>query len=751
MPHKFLILLFFSSLLAVTAQDRRTIYLSDEKGNIASPGIELQADFRPNGPLIDGITDSSGKFVFYHSGAFKLIVLAKDSVPPYEHVYKVLDTIIYVKLKGVFYSSLVNPITVTGIFKQRISDGLQLTRVITKEKINLMAAQNLGDVLQNEANISLGQDPLLGTSAIVQGIGGQDIKILLNGIPIIGRLNGNVDLSQILVSNIERIEIIEGPMSVIYGTDALGGVINIITKTPVQKANGQFNMFTDNLNNFNLDGSVNFAVKKKLPITLGAGRYYFGGKDFDANTRNFDWKPKTKIFLTGNAIFKRKRFTHRLNINYFREDLLDRSDAYYNLNSVNGYNSNYYTSRMDNQLLSSIKLSKHNSLDIQNAFNLYQRRKSTVLRDLATGAETPVVFDGADTSIFKYLNSRGFFIHENSLKPKYKYIVGYDLNTEYSIGKRILGNLSSIRDLAFFGTVEYTPFKSFQVKPSLRIISNSRFGDYFPNSKVRFAPLIPALQMKYNLTEHLNFRGSFSRGYRAPSLKEMFFYFVDLNHNVQGNQNLQPETSDNFILSFDYRHTFDKKTGKSTIFSFSLFNNKIRDKIQLALRENSFNAYTYINIGQYLTQGVTTNFEYNSLNYGTSLTSSLITVADEISRNDSANQNYYVLLQLAWNLSYKFPKHNLSVTWFSRYTSKQRGYTESSKLYTLPRYYIADLIVQKKFPKQGFDVSTGCKNMFNVTSLQTNGNVAIGPHNTNSNIQITPGRVFFLKIAYNLK
>ncbi|MDZ7846145.1 MAG: TonB-dependent receptor plug domain-containing protein [Owenweeksia sp.] len=63
-----------------------------------------------------------------------------------------------------------------------------------------------------------------------QGLSGAKIKILVDGVPVIGRLDGNIDISQINLSNIERVEIVEGPMSVQDGTDAVAGTINLITK-----------------------------------------------------------------------------------------------------------------------------------------------------------------------------------------------------------------------------------------------------------------------------------------------------------------------------------------------------------------------------------------------------------------------------------------------------------------------------------------------------------------------------------------
>ena len=103
-------------------------------------------------------------------------------------------------------------------------------RVINREKIDALAAVNLGDVLKNELNVRLSQDNVLGTFMSLQGISGQNVKILVDGIPVIGKLNGSIDVSQINLNDIERIEIVEGPLSVNYGTDALAGTINLITK-----------------------------------------------------------------------------------------------------------------------------------------------------------------------------------------------------------------------------------------------------------------------------------------------------------------------------------------------------------------------------------------------------------------------------------------------------------------------------------------------------------------------------------------
>jgi outer membrane receptor for ferrienterochelin and colicins len=88
-------------------------------------------------------------------------------------------------------------------------------RVLGQEQFKRMAAQNLGDALRNELNIRLSQDNILGSSLTMQGLSGENVKILVDGVPVIGRMNGNIDLAQMDLTGIERAEIVEGPLSLV--------------------------------------------------------------------------------------------------------------------------------------------------------------------------------------------------------------------------------------------------------------------------------------------------------------------------------------------------------------------------------------------------------------------------------------------------------------------------------------------------------------------------------------------------------
>ena len=125
-------------------------------------------------------------------------------------------------------------VVVTGQYKpQSAKNSVYQVRTISKERIQKQGATKLQDVLSNELNIRFSQDLATGGSDItMMGLKGQNVKILIDGLPMVGRqgTSNEIDINQIDINSIERIEIVEGPMSVVYGADALAGVINIITK-----------------------------------------------------------------------------------------------------------------------------------------------------------------------------------------------------------------------------------------------------------------------------------------------------------------------------------------------------------------------------------------------------------------------------------------------------------------------------------------------------------------------------------------
>ena len=174
----------------------------------------------------------------------------------------------------------IQEVVVTGQYGAHSADNaVQRIEVIDRRKIEAMAAQNLKDVLTNQLEIRMDNDPILGTAMSMQGSRryGADAKILIDGVPVTGKLNGAIDLSQINLANIERVEIIKGPMSVSYGTDAIAGTVNLITRKQV---NNKSEMYagayyeTPGTYNTTLGGGIRAGAHS---VRIDAFRNFFGG------------------------------------------------------------------------------------------------------------------------------------------------------------------------------------------------------------------------------------------------------------------------------------------------------------------------------------------------------------------------------------------------------------------------------------------------------------------------------------------
>ena len=647
----------------------------------------------------------------------------------------------------------INPVSITGSLSPRLAtQNPYAVEVISQKTIALMGAQNLTDVLQNQSNIQLSQDPVLGSSIQLQGLGGQNVKILVNSVPMIGRTNGNLDISQIPMNNVERIEIIEGPMSAVYGSDAIGGVVNIITKKPISNLNRvQTNSYIDGVGNTNIDANFqlgNLSRKSRIGLVCDMGRQFFGGTDFDPSTRSADWKPKTKLFGSIGLNYQLKKSNHLLRYSAFHEKITDRSDAEYNLTTVTGYNNYFNTYRNDFLSLSDFTLNKRNKLQFQNSFNIYERTKTMVRRNLVEGTETLTRGEDQDTTVNYQANFRGFWSHQSANK-KLDWLTGYEGQYESLQTKRVLKK-DGIFDMGVFSTVDINLSPKVQIKPSVRFVYNNQFGtNPLPGvlgNNFKIAPIIPSLQLKFNATKHLILRGSYARGFRAPSIKELYFLFVDINHNVQGNPMLTTETAHNFIASVDYRHNINKIS--AVTFKLSYFKNYVTNQIQLALVDSRSNLYQYINIGKMNSQGINSQIEYFYNQLQIKLSSSWI---NNQSLSDQGNswRNWNVI-QSGLNLMYTIQKPKVSLQLFSRYTGKNYGYEESGKAFEIDPYFIADMSLSVPLLKDHIVIQTGCKNIFGVTQVLSSASTGSVHNNGNGNLNVANGRNVFLSVKINL-
>lgn len=646
----------------------------------------------------------------------------------------------------------IREVVVTGQYAPGNTEkAVQKIRLIDAKKIQAMSAQNLRDVLSNELNIRLSQDNILGSSLNIQGIGGEGVKILVDGVPVIGRQDGNIDLSQISLSNVERIEIVEGPMAVNYGTDALAGTINLITKKTQQHTwDAGLSTYYESIGTYNINGRLGFH-KGNHTILLSGGRNFFDGwrdgeKPFSLSLkakpadsdRVFQWKPKEQYFTNLQYIYQVGKTTFNYKGDYFNELITNRGAPY--AYGEKASDDAYRTIRVDNAIFMNTKLAEDKNLNVQLAYNDYRRISNTYLNDLTT--LNKILTDNAgdqDTSIFHQLNSRATY-STSKANAKINYELGYDIDIEDASGLRIKNTKQTIGDYAGFASAEYRPVAQLTIRPGVRYAYNTAYG----------APLIPSVNVRCKLHEVV-LRASFAQGFRAPSLKELYFDFHDSNHDIDGNQNLKPEYSNSYNVSAGYIKRLGNYYYKVDA---SGFYNDMRDRIELA-QTGAGAQYSYVNIGRYKTLGLQANIEVGHKNLKVLAGGSYTGRYNNISQTNSVSTFSYSP-ELRCNISYEFPTAGISINFFYKYNGSLPGFALDEKgavtRTNVSAYSMGDISVAKSFLEKRVSVTIGSKNIFDVKTLAVAGSVAdaSSPHSAGTSMPIGTGRYYFMRLDFNL-
>ena len=152
-------------------------------------------------------------------------------------------------------------------------------KLISGEEISLSNSSRLSDILDDQIGIFIVPDFGGGNGIQIQGLDSEYTLLLVDGYPIIGRQSGTLDLDRIAVGNIQKIEIIKGSSSSLYGTDAIGGVVNLITAKTDQpfSLNSNYKISSFNTNDF----SVNIGNISEKGHNLNAFLNFFNSNGYD--------------------------------------------------------------------------------------------------------------------------------------------------------------------------------------------------------------------------------------------------------------------------------------------------------------------------------------------------------------------------------------------------------------------------------------------------------------------------------------
>lgn len=622
-------------------------------------------------------------------------------------------------------------------------------RIISAKTIEAQGAVSLKDVLNKELNVRIGNDNILGSSLSLQGISGQNVKILLDGIPITGRENGNIDLSQINLSNIERIEIIEGPLSVIYGTDALGGVINLVSKSirldSTQTAVGFGNAYYESIKQTNFGGGGIFRLKD---VDFGANlnRNFFGGYNLDPNSRVMIWKPKQQVFGSFSILYQNERLKLRFKTDIFNEKIENRGLPVINHIEAYAYDEYYLTNRNINSLSIEYKTTENSYFNILSSFSFYQRDKVTYRKDLTKESYNMSIVPSPDansTNSFLNFMSRGTY--NNTKYDKFNYQIGYDINLNSAFGTKIEADKGHMNDYALFACAEYRPTKRISLKPGFRATYNTKYS----------APFVPSAQLMYtSRNKNLIVRYAYGRGFRAPGLKELYLYFVDFNHNIIGNPYLKSEMSDNHNAAIKYRI---KVKGKHLLtIDNSYFYNTIYNQIALVAVNPLALEYTYRNVDNFKSIGTNLNGSLVFKSWRFNLGGSYIGIYNNAFALVGKNKYMYTP-EVRTQISYSKKNKNYAPTTFSvfhKFNGSTFGYAldEARNIintYT-ESYHILDISVNQSFWDRKISFTLGLKNLLNVTNITATGTSNSFHSAGNNSMPISVGRSIFTQINIKL-
>jgi len=513
--------------------------------------------------------------------------------------------------------------------------------------------------------------------------------------------------------------------------------VNIITsRNKYARFKSGIQTYYESAGVYNLNGNADFRTGNHT-VSVTGGRNFFSGVDLDESTRSMQWKPKEQYNAGVDYGYSKNGSSARYKVDFFRERLLDRSDRFNYPYYLNGYDTWFRTTRFNNSLHLDRKLSEKNNLHLLAAYSYYERKKNKYQKDLTTLESVMVTQpEDHDTSLFHGITARGGFNHADD-GGVLDYQAGFDINTEKGVGKRMKEGEEFIGDYALFASLQWHPVRSFTLQPALRYSYNTKYK----------SPLTPSLNIKYS-TGGTIFRVSYARGFRAPSLKELYLNFYDSNHQIEGNEDLVAERSNNYNLTVTHKAVM---RGSAMEIKGKVYYNQIRDRISLVQvdPDNPLH-YRNANTDHFESVGGDLNLTCHPIR-----TLSCNLGVSHIGRKDSyyeAGEFVFSTSAIA-NLTQQLFRNHVSISLFYKFSGKYPVHTFVSddviELNYLEPFHNLDLNVSVKLLKQQLRLSTGVKNIFDYTALAGAGGGSGHGGGDGVSSLVGWGRTVFLGIDYH--
>lgn len=487
-------------------------------------------------------------------------------------------------------------------------------QIISQKTIQQAGSLRLSDILSEQTGLFMTNG--FGTGVSMQGLNPDYTLILIDGEPLIGRMSGVLDLKRITVGNIKQIEIVRGPSSSLYGSEAMAGVINIITDKSKVNALGLTARYgTYNTADIGLKGSI----RNNRINYQGFGNYYrTDGFSIRPNSRERSIAPIERItqqHQLGYRISDRTQIS--LSVRYNNETIKNNITVTNNGNSINsvGFEKN-------KDLNTSLQLAHKFNEKVKNTTRLYGTYFKSI-QDLVTDNGAPYVdefrqsFGRAENqtdiqfSNQLEMNVGGGYIHETARSTRYD-------------------NSSSVKTNRIGYAYLQTEWKALD---QLTLIGGARYD----HNELFAAAFSPKLALQYKINSKLSLKASVGRGFKAPDFRQLYLNFTntaagsysvfgsveaqkiinELNRLGQisslepafyGLSTLKPEFSTGFNLGIHFQ---DAKWSVSA----NIFRNNIENLIDsrlVAYRTGGAQIFSYLNVKNAFTQGIETDIQYKA-------------------------------------------------------------------------------------------------------------------------------------------
>ncbi len=413
------------------------------------------------------------------------------------------------------------------------------TELISKKVIASTGASDFAELMLNISPSFDFNPGVMASFMTINGLGNDFIVILIDGKRMYGDIGGNNDLNRINPDDIERIEVLKGAASLLYGSDAIAGVVNVITKKSKQKVNvsnttrvreyatiQQSNSVDLNFRKFSWNGNFNhkssngwqlspYEIKKgELVETDAMAQNKYKDHTF-SHVLTFRATPKLELYA-GNSVYERDVSlpTTYKKYGYFYDDKTFEGGAKYLLNKKDYISLDYNYDKFRYYYKYNQEYKDH--VDGDKSINNDQRMNNVRL---------------------KYVNK---------FSVKNKLTLGADYLQEKMVSaNRLVDGEAEANTVALYAQDEMTFFENLDIVAGIRAVKHKEFGSAFT----------PKVSFLYKLS-NFNLRGTYGLGFKAPTLKELYYAYEKRGTLYMGNTDLYPQKSQFYSAAVEYNNDF---------------------------------------------------------------------------------------------------------------------------------------------------------------------------------------------------